>query len=587
MAEERDAKNVGESLTRLAWLLLAATILLRLAISAMLAANARYVMDELATVDYFNTFALGFYEQIDPVKTVLGIAFFGLGRLVTDGAVELMHVARAQGFLVSLTICWLVWKIGRRLGQDPLSATFAVAVLVSFTNFAERSFRIRTDSVSTLMALAAALVVVTSLGPARENPVRENPVRERSSQEKGWFRRSPLLAGCLLGLAFLVTQKALYFLAAAYFGCVLASSLKRKAETAGFLAWLSLGWFLSILAYSVAFGGFEFPKVFAMIFLSPVEFATAGRDVYPDIGQYLVETLTRNAIGFGLGLLGLASIVRRFGTASLGLRFVFGFGLAMTLFVFAHSQPWPYVFVMCQPLLAICAGVWVSRLGDRRRIAVLLALLPLGWTMPRGLELLEIDNVEQTVVIAQAESLLNEDDVYGDGLGMVPTRRRAGLADPWWDALGAQKLLIEAQDGQSETLNRLFAEGPKVWIVTYRTSNLGEVILPYLRESYVPVCPNVLLSGAMVTAGRETRFRNHWPGAYALYDAAGQRAETDILVNGRTRHGEFDLVAGTYSVRLPLYTGSERLFLLPAGLDLPDMLPAPGRPQPLFTDVYR
>ena len=577
MADERYAESkLRESLTRLAWLLLAATILVRLTIAGMLAANGRYVMDELATVDYFNIFALDLYQQVDPVKTVLGIAFFGIGRLVTDGAVELMHVARAQGFLVSLGICWLVWKIGRRLGQDPLSATFGVAVLVSFTNFAERSFRIRTDSVSTLLALAAVLLVVTDSDRTQPGPSRKH---------LSW--RNPLLAGCLLGAAFLVTQKALYFLAAAYAGCLLASSLKHKARFAAFAASLTLGWFLSILVYSVAFGGVEFPKVIAMVFLSPVEFATAGRDVYPDIGQYLVETLIRNPIGYGLGLLGLASAARRFGEASGSLRFVWGFGIATTLVVVFHSQPWPYVFVMCQPLLAIFAGGWATKLGAQRTAVILVALLPLGWTIPRGLGLLEIDNVEQTSVVAQAESLLHEDDVYGDGLGMVPTRRRAGLTDPWWDALGAQKLLEDARDGRAETLDRLFAEGPKIWIVTYRTSSLGNVILPYLSQSYIPVYPNVLLTGAVVQPGRKTAFVNHWSGRYALYDAAGRLVEDSVLIDGRAVSGEIDLEPGRYHIELPLYSGSDLLCLLPAGVDLPESLPARGRPRPLFADIYR
>ncbi|HEY0592504.1 MAG TPA: hypothetical protein VGF40_12105, partial [Thermoanaerobaculia bacterium] len=138
--------------------LLVAFCVLKLVFLAFFAVNATYVMDEFAQAGYSRHIEDGFYENLDPVKTVLWVYVYHLARVLADDSNQLMAIARLEGLAMSLLVVVLCAACARRLGRERAAILFTVAVLLSFTNYIERSFRIRADTVAVVFAVAALWV---------------------------------------------------------------------------------------------------------------------------------------------------------------------------------------------------------------------------------------------------------------------------------------------------------------------------------------------------------------------------------------------------------------------------------------------
>ena len=496
-----------------------------------------------------------FYHQFDPVKTVLIAVYYLPAHLLAADSVELVLFARLESALLGLAMAGLAVLVARRLGARALEAAMAGCVLFSFSTFFERAFRIRSDTLAVALGLAGFALTL--------------------GEERRTLRL--LGGGFLLGAAFGSTQKAIYLAVAVGAGLVGAALLEkdwRRALREGAL--LVGGWAAAVLAYALAFGGTAFAQVLEQVFLSPMRIASEGGNWYDDLDRFVAQTLTRNLLPYGLCaagwlLAGWAVVRRRESAAATAAWITTGL---VTLLVFTHSQPWPYVFVMALPFLT----PWAVRLlalppRPRERTAVaalLLALLALSFG--RNLRLLELDDSRQVDVMLRAEALLNPDDVYADGTGMIPTRQQAGRA--WWDALETTRLVVRAREGDRSDLEALLAEQPKLWISSYRLGAAREAVEPLLARSYVPVSPNLLLSGAVLPSPAPVEFRARWSGEYELRRADGSAAGLEWLLDGQPVRGKVRLEPGAHECRLAAPAG-EPLWLLPA-----DTRHAPIDPRP-------
>ena len=230
-------------------------ILAKLPLLALASLRARIVMDEFLQGAFSIVIPDGFYRGYDPVKTVLYVYVFDLARCVTHDAASLMLAARVEGLVLALIVVVLVAWIGKRLGRTTPESLFSVAVLLSFSNFMERSFRVRSDTVSVFF-IAAAMTAATWTGV-----------------------RAAAVSGVLAGAAFLSTQKAAFGVAALGIGW--ASGALRSTSRTGapreVLAFAA-GFASAVLAYAAWFGGFGSGAlaVVKMMFLSPLNFAARG-----------------------------------------------------------------------------------------------------------------------------------------------------------------------------------------------------------------------------------------------------------------------------------------------------------------------
>ncbi len=544
----------------------AAYCLAKLLFLAAFSWNARFVMDELGLASFFTRWKPSeLYAAVDPIKTVLHQCFYQLAVLVADDSVELMRIARLETLVLAVAVAWGVFALARRLGRTRAEALFAVCLLLSFSTYLERVFRVRSETLAVLFGVVALWL---ALGARRR-------------------RWAALAAGLATGGAFLTTQKAVYFVVALGLAYLVEAGLERPRRRGLVLALLfAAGNLAALAAYGLWFGGGRALEVAAMIFTSPLEVALVADDYYWNLRRYVLQTLARNELAYGLSFLGAAAAAWGWRGLSRERRFALVATAVVAFFVFAHNQPWPYVFVMVLPFLAPWGPGAIRLLGGERgpRPALLLgALFLLAFSFARNVEYLAHDNAEQVRVMRQAEPLLAPEDRYADGTGMLPTRRWAG--EDWvWDAMTLAKIRRELEAGESPALDRIFLDRPKLWIYNYRVAALWSALGPILESSYVPVYPNVLLAGVRVEPAREAELVNFWGGEFALYDESGRPVATPFTVDGREVAGRVPLEPGRYAVAAPA-AGGRPLYLLPAGLDLPP-LGAVDRPIRLYDGVY-
>src|SRR5690606_31542271 len=123
------------------------------------------------------------------------------------------------------------------IGEDRVRALLIVLLLLCFSTFIERIFRIRSEPLALFFAAAALLTVIRG-----------------SSDSAGRL----LIAGILSGLSFVTTQKAVYFNVALGLALLVDGALGRHYLAAirrGTL--LVAGWVVPIVFYCFGFGGWN------------------------------------------------------------------------------------------------------------------------------------------------------------------------------------------------------------------------------------------------------------------------------------------------------------------------------------------
>jgi hypothetical protein len=540
-------------------------ILVKVPLLVLASLRARIVMDEFFQAAFSIVIPDGLYRGYDPVKTVLYAYVFDLARSVTHDAASLMLAARVEGLVLALFVALLVGWMGRRLGGTAAESAFSVAVLLSFSNFMERSFRVRSDSVSVFF-IASAMMAATWSGV-----------------------RAAAFSGLLAGAAFLSTQKAALAVAALGVGWAwgaLRPTSRALAirETLAFAAGISS----AILGYVAWFGGLGTGAlaVLRMVFVSPLRFAAHALGIYGGLDIYVTQTFTRNLIPYALCAAGVIFAAHRFRELPDGARRLLVVAVVVPPCVFFGVQTWPYVFVL--PIVALSVFSFeVPRALARRApglasrvLLVLVAALVLS--VPRNLRYVRASNEDQLSIVREVESLLGLEDRYLDGTWMIATRRHVGWI--WWDAQAVGVVVEAARRGDFSELDAAFAEQPKVVILNYRTQTLAPLLARYVVRSYVRVSPNVLLSGVQINGAGETPFESRWAGRYRLYDGKGQPWNTALYMDGNAVDGELQVGLGRHRVALRDLTGPG--FLLPAGLRLPGSLPETRPPRDVFHGVY-
>lgn len=514
----------------------------KIAVLYVLALNTRFVMDEFWQFGQSKYLGNGFFETIWPAKAVGYAVFYKLSHWIGWDAVSMLLAGRLQVATLAVGTLVLVYLLGRSVGQTRLQAMIAVLILMSFSTFAERIFRLRSEPLAVFFAAAALLVVVR----AREVTMRH-----------------VLLAGMLSGFAFLSTQKAVYFNVALGAALVLDGVFARRLAT-GILrgAVLIAGWLIPVAIYCLAFGPENPVAVAKSLILGPVEVATRGHQYYDGLRHFVVQTLGRNWILYALCLAGLLIALAGIRRADTGRRIALIFTLIIAVLVYGHNQPWPYVFIMALPFLVLWVHTPFSDLelpALARRAAVGIVGFAVIASFYRNAVYTAHDNRHQIDVIRRAEALLEPDDTYFDGVGSIPNRPEA--ARRWMDA---RRVSLTVADGaDSDVYTVLSGAMPKIFVTSYRIRAIEEVLAPLITDRYVAIYPNILIAGRRIEGGSEIVFDAPYPGDYALYDRDGIATEGEALVDGVRLKTPVRLERG--KVRIQVTAGSDA-YLLPAGL---------------------
>jgi hypothetical protein len=260
------------------------------------------------------------------------------------------------------------------------------------------------------------------------------------------------------------------------------------------------------------------------------------------------------------------------------------FSGVITFFVFIHNQPWPYVFIWCIPFIALWSDRPLAFIGGRygqRFMAVALAVIAV-FSFVRNVKYVGHSNLLQRQVVTQAQSLLNPQDAYCDGIGMVVNRPQAMKS--WWDKQKLMKILQDAKTGESREIEEIFLKQPKVWLLSYRTDELEDILNPYFADSYIRIFPNVLVSGVLVSGSGETMFMNRWKGEYRLFSPKGRPLDDSFFLNSQTVSGVVRVPLG--ESLLSLKGPASSAYLLPADVSIPFEIPTRMKQMLLFAYVY-
>ncbi|HEY6815678.1 MAG TPA: hypothetical protein VI168_09080, partial [Croceibacterium sp.] len=525
---------------RSAQLALAVLIAIKLAVVFLFAWHIQYVMDEMGQIGFAKYLGGGIFETVQPTKALGFAAFYKLAHLIGEDAVSILRVGRLQVALLGCATLCMIYACARALHEDRLRALAIVLVLLSFSNFAERIYRTISEPIALFFAVAALLVVL------------------RGASLSG---RRLLVAGILSGLAFLTTQKSVYFNIALALGLMADAALARRyLEGVSRAAWLVLGWIVPVVGYCFAFPSVAALRVAQSIVSGPLEAATRGDGEYDGLGEFIVQTLVLNPILYAFCFGGMLLALLRIRALDQSRRIALVFTIVVTTFVFLHNQPWPYVFLMAQPFVAL----WVLGPIDRvshspRQVWLALAVLALASSFARNIECLRFGNAAQLAVVERAEAMTAPGEVYFDGIGMVPNRPEP--SDLWLDVHFVLATLAEREN--SEAYRILTEDPPKIVIWSYRMEAIKSVVGPLIEDSYVRVAPNLRLAGQRLSRGKATMFDVPVGGVYRLYDAAGNAVQGRLELDGAPGASQVILAPGQATVLLQ--SGPAEALLVPEG----------------------
>ena len=307
------------------------------------------------------------------------------------------------------------------------------------------------------------------------------------------------------------------------------------------------------------------------IFISPLMWSDhlLSAASFPGIEHFITQTLKRNMVPYllcGAGV--IAWLAKPAKSAPLQRPLALATAI-ITLFVFRHPQPWPYVFVMCMPFLALFAPVSVGLASSRLQPFCYIALtLILSLSFLRNVAALGHDNSQQFRVARQVEAMLGPHDRYFDGVAMLPTREVSGTHPWWWwDAPVTDTLRRQLQQGNSANFDTIVEQRPKVWILNYRFARLERWIDPYLGYGTVRVGDVILVSGRGIQPGHTVAFRNLWPGKYHLVGSDGRHSGATPIVDGRPCAAPCAITRGDHQLAAD---ATAPVFLMPADACRPD-----------------
>jgi len=550
-----------------------------------------FIMDELVDTQLAIQVSRGAVMYLDRPYERMPLMTLILARLhdPADGSFDSVLAARTFFWVVMLWISLGTAWVGRRFGGWT-SALVASGLLLGFSSFLERAVRVRADALSTAAALPALIVLTASR------------------------LRLPALfaAGLGLGLAWITTQKAVYFVGAFAFA-LLARHFREEG-------WRRTRLLVGRIATAVA--GFALPCTGIVLWASnrgalrPFLEQTLQQGAYVGLSAstysftwgFVRQTLERNPGFWLLGLMGAVWLLvvslrrrpqsvdssadpvaeaRELTEGGVGPAVALGtWTVIMVVAILQHTTKFPYVFLNLSPALAACGAVAVHRLLPavwgtgipRWRTALamtagtgLLVVLPVAHHVRAlGHELIW----RQKLLMDRIDALTEPEDAVFDGIGIAVTRRKA---TPY--SMTARWHQERRRGADYPVIEHLRRSRPKIAVRNYRLRSLAAHEKEFIGSHFVHDWANLGVVGAVaVHAGPEPTETEIDLLASARYVVEADDLER-ISVDDRPVQPVVDLEAGTHRVRIE---GPARrvVFRFAPSVEIPPPTPLP--PFPLF-----
>lgn len=526
----------------------AALLVCGLALLSAVSCHRAFQVDEVEHIHaaYHVRSGRALYAEVWQVHMPL---LYGLLAPVVDVDDPRASYQRSRGLVLAMWLATALLaarcatRIAGRLGAsgvapDPaLAGALTAGLLLWHTTFVERGMEVRPDGLLALCVTAALWLELDGRGRASRT----------------------LLAGTLLGLGLLATQKAV-FATAVFGGLWLWRACRRRR--CGPLLVPAAGWAVPVavaLAWIAAVGGLEAFWRDVLVGAAAAAGRVEERLAFSPVG-FLVQEGRRNLCFSVLALVGLASFLTtmlRRPTRDLGPpdhrdAIALPAMLALTLLgtLWLQPFPWPYVHVGMLPPLAIVGAAAVSRaLGrlpvDRRRLAwplaALLVCLQVATAAPRLLakaspERGAAGQQQQLALLEEVQRVTAADDPVFDLAGLY--FRPDGY--PAY-ALSGDLYRLYRAGGLPPMVPALRERGNVAFVYNYRVGWLRGEERTFLHEHYAHYTGNLFLHGRELSGLpadidvpfevlRTKRFRYDGPVSALLVD--GQPFTSGELARG-------------------------------------------------------
>lgn len=451
------------------------------------------VMDEFdGANEAYQLLELTPYRDYAPYKTVLGYYASLPPLLLTDD--PWVGVMLSKAWLASInTVVILFSTLSLATIFSPAAALLGQALLIAVSTFLERSSELRVDMLTAWAGLASFVLLL----------------------HRRW-----LAAGVVAGLSFLVSQKGVYYVAAANAAIAiywLLESRTRQTIRDGIV--FNAGVAAALVVYIAFWSALSTPSaVINATFFS--HGAIAFSDLYDNLKQHWTRTLTRNPLFYWGALAGLIwlCVARWRRTIQSTHVMAAAYGAAVFALCRWHKQPWPYFFVILIPTLMVVHVATIDVLFRQAKwrpaLLAVIALLGIAWPLAYMPGILSRDHRYQQNTIELARAMLDEHETYLAGNDLIYDRHQA---HPELRRLSAPRLEAVRQWPQSRidaTIADLERVRPKLVIDDMRMRRLPAPLARYL----------------------DTRFDNLWSGVSGYAPLVTSSSEAfDIWFDGRYR----------------------------------------------------
>jgi len=495
------------------------------------------------------------YRDFRPYKTVLGYylqaPFLALGETTWS---RLIATKLSMAALNALLLTGAAFRLRRHFAPSSVLAGLAMTAVMS--TFLERGADFRVDMLTAWAGFYSLLDLL----------------------DKRYAR-----AGLLVALSFCISQKGLYYVLAAQAAlwCAwlvwkkgdvdLRSILRFSFASAGGLALYLAVW--SILSSPRA--------VLEATFLS--HGAIALGDLYDIQLRYWGQTIARNPLFYGLALTAFALLDRQRRSQD-GRWILVPYGVTLVALCAWHKQPWPYFFVLLIPtvfLLVTAAIAWIRaspyfERGSTRLVgAVIFTAFGIIWPLLRVPTNLARDSSVQERTIGVAEAALSEHDTYIAGVDMLFDRQQTTRQLQWLDRPAAEALRRTPTAELHELISEIEADPPRIFIESYRTQQLPQVLRTYLRDHYCHLAANVFQRCALLPPG-QSDFPIEFSGQWTIETRGSATLDGEVVRTG----DRVTLERGSHSFE----GAATRLTLNVPGL--PTLNDRERAPDTLFPNVY-
>jgi hypothetical protein len=519
-----------------------------------------FVMDELVDVHLGIQVGRGFQIYKENLWERLPFLTLLISWLADDshGAFRAMISVRRLMWVATAGLFVGVYYLARGL-FGVRSAAWSVLLLAGFSNFLDRSIRVRTDLLSTALSFGALYFVCASTLTVR----------------------TMAIAGLCLGLAFITTQKAAYFVLA------FAVALTARAWIEGRLHPHPIRRYLLMASASgavffIPLGGIalwaqltdRLDELIDQCFRYGVQTGLVAQ-TYSWTTIFMWESMERSPGFWAFGIIGAAALTAhalrpprddtdetRLARARLGALGLWS--VTMLALIGRHTVKFPYVFMTLAPCLALAGAFPLSWLGnyalDRVRsrpaiaVAILAAVAVVLVGIPARDHFMNLEAgriVTQRQVMERAEALAAPDEAIFDGIGIVVTRRRA---TPWSMTARWQQERMAGAD--YDLIGALRESRPTVSISNYRMKQLFPLEQAFITRYFVHDWANVFVVGTKIEFeapdDQEVEVDLLATADYAILSPDN----LPVLIDGRQAQDIERLEAGKHRVAMPGHAGT-------------------------------